>query len=179
MASVAIRHQNAAIVAVYASYPMSVEIERKFLVRGDAWRALAPGVAYCQGYITATPGRTVRVRVAGEQGYLTIKGATTGIARLEFEYPIPVADALEMLHTLCEPPIIQKQRHRIPSADVVWEVDEFEGANQGLVIAEVELKDASQVFERPDWIGEEVSDDPRYFNANLAKHPFSQWKESI
>ncbi len=117
----------------------------------------------------------MRVRVVGTQGYLTIKGATAGISRAEFEYPIPVEDALELLSTLCEPPLIQKKRYKIEHAGLVWEVDEFEGENQGLIVAEVELRDVDQAIVLPDWIDREVSDDPHYFNANLAKHPFSQW----
>ncbi|MBC7971376.1 MAG: CYTH domain-containing protein [Verrucomicrobia bacterium] len=158
---------------------MPAEIERKFLVKGDAWRSLATGIAYSQGYIVSTEGRTVRVRVVGEQGYLTIKGATSGITRAEFEYPIPVDDALEMQHTLCDPPLIQKKRHKIEYAGLVWEVDEFEGENQGLIVAEVELEDVKQTIALPDWIDREVSDDPRYFNANLVKHPFSEWVKEL
>ena len=156
---------------------MPTEIERKFLVKDDAWRSLATGVAYCQGYIASSASRTVRVRVVGEQGYLTIKGASTGITRAEFEYPIPLNDALELLSTLCEPPLIQKKRYTIAHEGMVWEVDEFEGDNQGLIVAEVELTDAQQAIALPDWIDREVSDDPRYFNANLAKHPFREWGE--
>lgn len=155
---------------------MPVEIERKFLVKGDAWRSLATGITYCQGYIASTASRTVRVRVVGEQGYLTIKGATTSISRAEFEYPIPLNDALELLKTLCDPPLIQKKRYKIAYAGLTWEVDEFEGDNQGLIVAEVELTDADQAIALPDWIDREVSDDPRYFNANLAKHAFTKWE---
>jgi len=154
---------------------MPTEIERKFLLKSDRWRSLATGIAYRQGYITASAKRTVRVRVVGDQGYLTIKGETTGIARAEYEYGIPVQDALEMLHSLCDPPLIEKLRYRIEWEGLVWEVDEFEGENRGLILAEVELVDAQQAIALPDWIGKEVSDDPRYFNANLAKHPFCQW----
>lgn len=117
----------------------------------------------------------MRVRIAGESGFLTIKGATTGITRSEFEYSIPVTDAQEMLETLCDRPLIQKTRYRIKSGDVVWEVDEFEGENKGLILAEVELVDANQVIVLPHWIGAEVSHDPRYYNSNLAKFPFCQW----
>jgi adenylate cyclase len=154
---------------------MPAEIERKFLVKGGAWRSLASGIAYCQGYIASSAGRTVRVRVVGEQGYLTIKGPTVGITRAEFEYLIPLNDALELLRTLCDPPLIQKKRYTIAHAGLVWEVDEFEGENQGLIVAEVELTDAQQTIVLPEWIDRDVSDDPRYFNANLVKHPFSQW----
>ena len=155
---------------------MPTEIERKFLVKGDAWRSLANGIPYAQGYIVSSAERVVRVRIAGDQGYLTIKGATVGIARAEFEYPIPIEDAQELLRTLCSPPLIQKKRYKIEQAGLVWEVDEFEGENQGLIVAEVELSNANQAIALPDWIDREVSDDPRYFNANLAKHPFCQWE---
>jgi len=153
---------------------MPTEIERKFLVKGDDWRNLGVGTRYCQGYI-ATGARTVRVRVVGDRGFITIKGPTSGIARAEYEYPIPVEDALEMLQTLCDPPLIQKIRHRVDWGGLVWEIDEFEGENQGLILAEVELTDANQAIVFPDWIGEEVSNDPRYYNSNLGRHPFSKW----
>ena len=156
---------------------MADEIERKFLVKGDAWRSLATGIPYCQGYIASTEGRTVRIRVVGELGYLTLKGATTGISRAEFEYPIPLNDALELLETLCDRPLIQKRRYKIEYAGLIWEMDEFEGDNQGLIVAEVELTNVEQTIALPAWIDREVSDDPHYFNSNLAKHPFSQWEK--
>ena len=154
---------------------MGVEIERKFLVTHDSWRDLAPGVLYRQGYIPTQPGRTVRVRVAGDRAFITLKGATQGIARSEFEYPIPVEDANELLNGLCASPLIEKYRHKIDINGLVWEVDEFLGENQGLVIAEVELENADQTIELPDWIGEDVSHDSRYYNSNLVNHPFSGW----
>ena len=154
---------------------MATEIERKFLVNGNRWRTLGTGIVYCQGYISTTNGATVRVRIVGERGYLTIKGLTVGTSRPEFEYPIPIEDAQEMLNTLCDRPLIEKIRFTIEQADLIWEVDEFLGENQGLIIAEVELTDENQVIELPDWIGVEVSNDTRYFNANLAKHPFNKW----
>lgn len=155
---------------------MAIEIERKFLVQGDTWRSLAIEVLdYRQGYISRGKGRTVRVRRAGDRAYLTIKGATIGITRSEFEYEIPVADAEIMLSTLCDRPLIEKKRYRIPIDDLIWEVDEFLGENQGLILAEVELQQAEQSIPLPDWIGKEVSDDPRYFNANLVMHPFTHW----
>lgn len=154
---------------------MGTEIERKFLVRGESWRSLAQGVLYRQGYITSGKDCTVRVRVAGEQGYLTLKGATEGISRAEYEYAIPLQDATELLNTFCQRPLIEKTRYRILWGDLVWEVDEFAGENQGLIMAEVELADPAQTVALPDWIGEEVSADPRYFNANLANHPFQSW----
>jgi len=154
---------------------MGVEIERKFLVTSDRWRDLAPGALYRQGYIPTQPGRTVRVRVAGDQAFITIKGASEGIARSEFEYPIPIEDANELLDSLCASPLIEKYRHKIDINGLIWEVDEFLGENQGLVIAEVELESADQAIDHPDWIGEDVSHDARYYNSNLVNHPFSRW----
>jgi adenylate cyclase len=156
---------------------MATETERKFLVKSDDWRSLAPRILYRQGYIASSEARTVRIRVAGDRGYITIKGISVGISRSEFEYPIPVEDAMEMLDTLCDRPLIEKYRHKIAIDHLVWEVDEFLGENQGLIMAEVELPDAQQEVTLPEWIGTEVSGDPRYFNANLAKHPFTQWKD--
>ncbi|MBT9312168.1 CYTH domain-containing protein [Leptothoe kymatousa] len=154
---------------------MAKEIERKFLVQGDAWRSLATGRYYCQGYIPTQGKQTVRVRIIGEQGYLTLKGPTVGISRSEFEYPIPLADAQAMLAELCEQPFIEKYRYRIPMGEFVWEIDEFSGENQGLLLAEVELTDPEQVVELPSWIGQEVTGDPRYYNSNLVTQPFKTW----
>lgn len=154
---------------------MPTEIERKFLVKSDAWRTLATGKLYRQGYLSTKKGCTVRVRLVGNQGYLTIKGSTQGISRAEYEYPIPAEDAQEMLENLCYRPLIEKTRYKIKLAGLIWEVDEFVGENQGLIVAEVELTNENQIIELPDWIGQEVSDDPRYFNANLTQHPFSKW----
>ncbi len=156
---------------------MAREIERKFLVIGDDWRGLAPGKDYRQGYLSTVAERTVRVRVAGERAFLTVKGISVGASRAEFEYGIPVADADEMLDGLCERPIIEKTRYRIPHEGFVWEVDEFAGANAGLIVAEIELASEDQQFPHPSWIGEEVTGDPRYFNANLIAHPFSAWND--
>ncbi len=153
---------------------MAQEIERKFLVRGDGWRH-GEGERYRQGYLCSEPGRTVRVRVAGARGYLTVKGRTEGIARDEFEYPIPLDDAEAMLDRLCVPPLIDKTRHRVEHAGHSWEVDEFHGENEGLVLAEVELATADERPPLPAWVGEEVSQDPRYFNANLARRPYRSW----
>ncbi|MEL6136542.1 MAG: CYTH domain-containing protein [Cyanobacteria bacterium J06626_23] len=154
---------------------MPQEIERKFLVTGNRWQSLAAPRLYRQGYIPTQGLQTVRVRIVGQQGYLTLKGPAEGLTRAEFEYPIPAADAQEMLQTLCEPPLIEKHRYRIPIDDLVWEVDEFFGDNAGLIIAEVELPYEDYPVTLPDWIGEEVSDDPRYYNSNLVKHPFARW----
>ena len=154
---------------------MGQEIERKFLVKGEAWRALARGVAFRQGYLSTTQQRTVRVRIAGETGYLTIKGPSIGASRSEFEYKIPLADAEAMLDDLCERPLIEKTRFAIPVDDVVWEVDEFEGENKGLIVAEVELSAEDQAVDLPDWVGEEVTGDSRYFNSNLIAKPYKDW----
>lgn len=152
---------------------MAIEIERKFLVQGEAWRA-APAVFYSQGYLNRDKARTVRVRIAGDEAFLTIKGQSVGASRAEFEYAIPLADARELL-AMCEQPLIEKNRRKIPHAGFVWEVDEFLGENLGLVVAEIELPTEETQFARPDWVGQEVTDDERYFNSNLAKTPFSCW----
>ncbi|HET9818461.1 MAG TPA: CYTH domain-containing protein [Rhodanobacteraceae bacterium] len=143
---------------------MAVEIERKFLVKGDGWRQ-GRGVRISQGYLNRDQARTVRVRVAGEEAFLTVKGLTTGATRAEFEYPIPAADGKELLK-LCEPSTVEKTRRRIHEGGMVWEVDEFLGGNAGLVVAEVELQSEEQRFTKPAWFGEEVTQDPRYFNLN-------------
>jgi adenylate cyclase len=154
---------------------MAQEIERKYLLKEDSWRNLAQGTVYRQGYIATQDKITVRVRIIGQQGYLTIKGPSIAYSRLEFEYPIPVEDAQEMLNTLCQRPFIEKIRYKIPWGGLIWEIDEFQGLNQGLIVAEVELTHPKQEILLPPWIGEEVSHDPRYFNSYLVKHPFSQW----
>ncbi|HBA08280.1 MAG TPA: adenylate cyclase [Methylotenera mobilis] len=152
---------------------MALEIERKFLVIGNEWQ-LAAGVKFSQGYLNRDKNRTVRVRIANNRGFLTIKGATNGATRAEFEYEIPIADA-ENLLDLCERPIIQKIRHIFHYKGFKWEVDEFQGDNMGLVVAEIELQSEDQLFEQPSWIGKEVTDDPRYYNANLTQHPYKAW----
>ena len=154
---------------------MAKEIERKFLVKGDSWRGLVEGSVYRQGYIATQDKAAVRIRIVGEKSYLTIKGPSIKYSRLEFEYPIPVEDAQEMLEALCERPFIEKIRYKIQSGGLIWEIDEFDGVNKGLILAEVELTDENQEIELPSWIGQEVSHDSRYFNSNLVKHPFSQW----
>jgi len=156
---------------------MGKEIERKFLVVGDAWRGLVPGARYRQGYLSTAKERTVRVRIAGDDAFLTVKGLSVGATRAEFEYAIPLIDAEEMLDVLCERPIVEKTRYRIPFAGLIWEIDEFGGDNAGLIVAEVELADEAQAFDRPDWIGREVTGEPRYFNANLVARPYSTWKD--
>jgi CYTH domain-containing protein len=153
---------------------MAVEIERKFLVLGDAWRALGNPVPYAQGYLARGNGVTVRIRIAGEKAFFTVKGPVEGISRPEFEYPVPLGDAREMLQ-LCKDPVISKTRTRIPHDSHVWEVDEFGGENQGLIVAEIELSSPDEEISLPPWVGTEVTGDPRYYNSNLAVHPFRVW----
>lgn len=154
---------------------MGVEIERKFLVQGEGWRSLGTSELFIQGYISRTVGRVVRVRLVGDKGYLTIKGKNVGMQLPEFEYEIPAADARELLDTLAEKPLLHKKRHRIPFAGFMWEVDEFAGENQGLVVAEIELPSPDSVFEKPEWIGEEVTGIARYYNSNLCEFPYCRW----
>ena len=153
---------------------MGVEIERKFLVLNNDWRTLGTPVNYAQGYLTADGIRTVRIRIAGEEGFITIKGGSNGISRLEFEYPIPVLDALEMLR-LCAIPVIQKFRTKIDYKGKIWEIDEFEGDNKGLILAEIEVTSEDESFDIPTWIGQEVTGDLRYFNSQLSVRPFRSW----
>jgi adenylate cyclase len=153
---------------------MATEIERKFLVEGTPWQP-STGKRYCQGYLNRDKERTVRVRTAGDEAFLTIKGVTRGAVRAEFEYPIPLSDAQQLLK-LSDGPIIQKNRYVIHHDGAKWEVDEFLGDNAGLVVAEIELQSEDQSFSRPPWLGREVTDDSRYFNANLASNPYCKWK---
>jgi adenylate cyclase len=155
---------------------MGIEIERKFLLTSTSWKQLAPGTSYRQGYLNSTKERTVRVRTIDDKGFLTIKGISVGATRVEYEYEIPVADAQHLLDDLCEKPLIEKNRYKITHAGFVWEVDEFFGENMGLIVAEIELESEDQSFEKPEWVGEEVTGDPRYFNSSLIKEPYTQWK---
>jgi adenylate cyclase len=155
---------------------MAKEIERKFLVKGDAWRALAKGTTYRQGYLNSAKERTVRVRTAEDKAFLTIKGLTLGATRAEYEYAIPFDEGKAMLDALAEKPLIEKKRYKIPAGDLTWEIDEFLGDNAGLIVAEVELKSEDQAFDRPAWLGDEVTGDTRYYNANLIKKPFRRWR---
>ena len=161
---------------------MGVEIERKFLVASDAWRGeVVRSTPLRQGYLCSQSGRTVRVRIAGDAAFLTIKGPAdaAGVSRAEWEYSIPVVDALRMLDTLCERPQVEKVRHEVPAAGgtLKWEVDEFLGDNAPLVVAEIELPAPDAPFARPPWLGMEVSADPRYRNSCLAGHPYATWGE--
>ena len=157
---------------------MGIEIERKFLVDAKKWASLKKpeGVPFKQGYLLSEPGKTIRIRVAGEKAWITIKGATVGVSRSEYEYAIPVKDAEEMLATMAGA-IIAKKRYKIRFAGKLWEIDEFDGDNQGLLMAEIELSREAEEFEVPDWITTEVSADGRYYNSSLAVYPFNQWNK--
>lgn len=153
---------------------MGKEIERKFLVIGDDWRR--EGYSnYVQGYLSIDKERTVRVRITNGGAFLTIKGITRHATREEYEYPIPVSDAESMLRQLCLRPLIKKRRYRIKHAGMIWEVDDFQGENAGLVIAEIELDDEQQEFDKPDWVGKEITTDKRYYNASLVSAPYGTW----
>ncbi len=158
---------------------MAVEIERKFLILKDQWllakqQQNLQGSIFKQAYLNSTPERTVRVRIQGKQAFLTIKSKNSGISRQEFEYPIPTNEAEELL-LLCETPALEKIRYQVNYQDRTWEVDEFHGENQGLIVAEIELQTETEEFCLPPWLDREVSNDPRYFNSQLSKYPFSSW----
>jgi len=155
---------------------MGIEVERKFLVLSDAWRGQAEScVPVLQGYLAETAVCSIRVRVAGDRAWLNFKGLTIGARRTEFEYPIPVEEALQMLDLYCEGRLIEKTRHLVPYAGHVWEIDEFHGANAGLVVAEIELANEDEAYARPEWMGREVTDDPSYYNIRLVEHPWEEW----
>ena len=156
---------------------MSVEIERKFRVDSNKLKLSCEGKLLCQAYLSRDPSRTVRIRIAGNEAFLTIKGPSNGISRAEFEYPIPVTDAEELMQLAVFPPII-KTRHKIQSGHLYWEIDIFHGENEGLILAEIELNSEHETFVLPEWITTEVSGDLRFFNSYLAQHPFSQWPEN-
>lgn len=158
---------------------MALEIERKFLVAGDFMPQVCQSRRIVQGYICSQSGKTVRIRIRGEEGFLTIKGPSdaSGLTRYEFERLIPLADAEELLR-LCEPGIIDKIRHYVKVGSHVWEIDVFHGENEGLVVAEIELASEEEPFDCPDWLGEEVSGDRRYYNSMLAKEPYNQWNQT-
>lgn len=155
---------------------MPVEIERKFLLRGDGWRQAAHDAQRLrQGYLNNEARCSVRVRTSAERGWLNIKSATVGAQRQEFEYEIPLAEANQMLDTLSLKPLIEKTRHFVNVGPHVWEIDEFEGDNAGLVVAEIELDHPDEAFAKPDWVGEEITHDVRYYNTSLSRHPFKDW----
>lgn len=155
---------------------MSLEIERKYLVKSNDYQSIGKPVHIHQGFLSTDKDRVVRIRIKGDEAFLTIKGVSKGIARAEFEYPVPVADAEYMLENLCLKPTIEKYRYKIDVEGFIWEVDEFLGDNEGLVVAEIELEHAEQKFPKPGWVGEEVTADKRYYNANLVKNPYKNWK---
>ncbi len=154
---------------------MGREIERKFLLKNDGWRrGVSHSVRMCQAYLGDAGRASVRVRIAGDEANLNIKSGTLAIERLEFEYPIPVADAAELLQLCLDHPV-EKTRHYVPDGEHLWEIDEFEGANAGLVVAEIELRDPAEAHPQPAWLGREVSLDERYYNVYLARHPYREW----
>lgn len=153
---------------------MGKEIERKFLVKEELWKPKEEGVRIAQGYLSTAPERTVRVRIKGNRGYLTVKGKNEGISRKEFEYEIPMEDAEELLK-LCESSILEKRRYRETVEGHVWEVDVFSGENEGLLLAEIELQYENESFKKPQWLGNEVSEDSRYYNSSLSMQPYRQW----
>lgn len=156
---------------------MATEIERKFLVNNDSWREkVTRHKVMVQGYFAGGGKASVRVRISGEQANLNIKSATLGVTRKEYEIPIPVEDAREMIESLCEKPVIEKTRHYVVQGHHTWEVDVFSGDNEGLVVAEIELSDADEVFGKPAWLGKEVSHDTRYYNVCLVKNPYKNWR---
>jgi len=157
---------------------VAIEIERKYLVINDDWRKGADqGTLFRQGYMVGSKRASVRVRIEGNKANLNIKSATLGIRRSEYEYAIPLADAEEMLENLCQKPLIEKRRYLVPHANHRWEVDLFCGDNEGLIVAEVELRDENEAVELPNWIGQEVSNEARYYNVCLVKEPYKQWKD--
>jgi len=155
---------------------MGTEIERKFLLKSDAWRdEVELSNRMTQGYLARSPDSTVRIRVTGENAELNIKSTQDGIHRLEYEYPMPLVDAEELLKHVALRPLIDKVRHVVRRGDHEWEIDEFRGENEGLIVAEIELSFADEAFEKPVWVGEEVSQDLRYYNSNLSERPYTTW----
>ncbi|NOQ80095.1 MAG: CYTH domain-containing protein [Gammaproteobacteria bacterium] len=157
---------------------MGIEIERKFLLINDDWRQqVHSSIQFRQGYLVGSDKSSVRVRIEGDKSNLNIKGATLGVRRQEFEYPIPMDDASELLSTLCAKPLIEKTRHYITAGKHTWEIDEFAGDNQGLIVAEIELSHENESFDAQKWLGEEVSGDERYYNSMLIKNPYKNWQD--
>jgi adenylate cyclase len=155
---------------------MAIEIEHKFLLANDDWRkSIQKSVKYKQGYLSSQPTSSIRVRITDNQAWLNIKSATIGTQRLEFEYEIPLEDAREILRSLCAKPLIEKTRHFVPNDGNLWEIDEFKGDNDGLIIAEIELAEVGKTFTKPEWLGLEVTHELRYYNNNLVKNPYNKW----
>lgn len=158
---------------------MAIEIEHKFLLANDDWREhINRSVKYRQGYLSSEASTSIRVRISDEKAWLNIKSATIGTHRHEYEYEIPLSDANEIIDHLCRKPIIEKTRHFVSHDGNIWEIDEFAGLNQGLRVAELELSEIGEAFAKPPWLGAEVTDDLRYYNNNLAIHPYSEWRKS-
>jgi adenylate cyclase len=159
---------------------MAIEIEHKFLLASNGWREfISHSVIYKQGYLSSQATSSIRVRISDKQAWLNIKSATIGTQRSEYEYEIPLADAHEILENLCLKPVIEKTRHFVKHENHLWEIDEFDGENAGLIVAEIELNALNEAFEKPDWIGAEVTQDVRYYNNNLAKNPYSAWRDDV
>lgn len=159
---------------------MALEIERKFLLKDEQWRhAVTSTSRYRQGYMAINDSCAIRVRIDGESAKLNIKNTTLDIVRTEFEYPIPRDDAVHMLEQFCRHRIVEKHRHFVVVDGHLWEIDEFEGKNRGLIVAEIELDSADQQFHRPEWLGQEVSGDPRYLNSYLSEHPYCNWQSDV
>lgn len=157
---------------------MAIEIEHKFLLANEEWRKeVSHSVYYKQGYLSNNPSTSVRIRISNSEAWVNIKSATIGNHRHEFEYPIPLKDAQLMLDELCIKPLIEKTRHYVPKNRHLWEIDEFLGENLGLIVAEIELSSLNEDFSRPNWIGEEVTHDVRYYNNNLCQNPYKKWKD--
>ena len=157
---------------------MAKEIERKFLLKNSAWRdEVNSSCRYAQGYLSSSEQVSIRIRTSGEKAYLNFKSATLGISRTEYEYEIPLSDADDMLANFCSGPLIEKVRYFVKRGNHTWEIDVFEGDNAGLVVAEIELQDENEAFDKPAWIGEEVSDDARYYNVCLVTHPYCEWND--
>ncbi|MCD2450101.1 CYTH domain-containing protein [Methylicorpusculum oleiharenae] len=155
---------------------MAIEIEHKFLLMSELWRnEVSHSKKIKQGYLSSAPTSSIRVRTDDHKAWLNIKSATIGNQRAEYEYEIPLKDAYEILASLCKKPLIEKTRHYVPQGKHTWEIDEFEGDNDGLIVAEIELTDSNEAFFKPDWLGPEVTHDLRYYNNNLSLHPYKEW----
>ena len=159
---------------------MAIEIEHKFLLANGDWREfVSHSVVYKQGYLSSQATSSIRVRISDQQAWLNIKSATIGTQRAEYEYEIPLSDAQEILDNLCLKPVIEKTRHFVKHENHLWEIDEFEGENTGLIVAEIELKSVDETFAKPEWLGVEVTQDVRYYNNNLAREPYCQWRDNL
>ena len=158
---------------------MAIEIEHKFLLANNDWREhITRSVKYRQGYLSSQATSSIRIRISDDHAWLNIKSATIGTHRHEYEYEIPLPDANEIINMLCRKPIIEKTRHFVHHDGNTWEIDEFEGSNQGLCVAEIELPEIGKIFSKPHWLAEEVTHDLRYYNNNLAIHPYAEWREN-